>query len=168
MYHEASHNKILRTGHRMHLCVFSDSQNKRRLFLYSVSTRRFLCNLELCLLRGKNWIFKYNSGYMIKVSLPTNAQSNVFFLLCYMFRLRILAIVTGAQSHKDMSSVLQVGKYLRLADALTIRFLCLRNIVVPWWWQKYVAEKFSSVKNMSCAVVGKCMLYVEDNCSEYV
>ena len=36
----------------------------------------------------------------------------MFFLRCYMFRLRILTIVTEAQYYKEMSSVLQVGKYL--------------------------------------------------------
>jgi len=56
---------ILHSVHTVHLCVLWGSENKQRLFLYIALTYRvfFITGAE-CLLRGTDWVFIYNSGYM--------------------------------------------------------------------------------------------------------
>jgi hypothetical protein len=47
----------------VYLCVLCGSQNKQRLFPYTTLTDWFSNRQGVCLLRGTDWIFIYNSGY---------------------------------------------------------------------------------------------------------
>jgi hypothetical protein len=52
----------VRTGS---LCVLCGSENKQRLFPYTALTDWFFNNRDgVCLLRGTNWSFKCNTGYL--------------------------------------------------------------------------------------------------------
>jgi len=54
--------KNLRSAHTVFLCVLCGSENKQRLFPYTTVTGWF-CNRDgVCLLRGTDWVFIYNSG----------------------------------------------------------------------------------------------------------
>jgi len=47
----------------MYLCVLYGRQNKQRLFPYTALTDGFWYNRDgVCLLRGTDWVFKYDSG----------------------------------------------------------------------------------------------------------
>jgi hypothetical protein len=60
MYQHVWHSKILRSAHRVYLCILRGSQNKERLFLYTKLLTGFYNRDWVCLLRGTNWIFKYS------------------------------------------------------------------------------------------------------------
>jgi hypothetical protein len=42
IYHQLEHSKTLNSGHRSHLCVLYVSQNKQRLFSYTILNNWFL------------------------------------------------------------------------------------------------------------------------------
>jgi DNA-directed RNA polymerase subunit RPC12/RpoP len=56
-------NIILRSAHTVYLCVLCWSQNKQRLFPYTALTDWFDNRDGVCLLRGTDWVFKYNSTF---------------------------------------------------------------------------------------------------------
>jgi len=53
---------ILRSAHTVYLCVLCGSENKQRLFPYTTLTG-FYNQKGVCLLRGTDWIFIYNSTF---------------------------------------------------------------------------------------------------------
>jgi len=54
------------------MCGF---ENKQRLFPYTALTDWFFCNRDgVCLQRGTDWIFVYNSGYVLCVDLRTSSD----------------------------------------------------------------------------------------------
>ena len=53
--------KTLRHVHTVYLWILCGFQNKQRLFPYTELTGWFLNLGRVCLLRGTDWIFKYNS-----------------------------------------------------------------------------------------------------------
>jgi len=56
------------------LCVLCGSQNKQRLFPCTALTDWFVYNRDgVCLLRGTDCIFIYNSGYVFCVDLRTDS-----------------------------------------------------------------------------------------------
>ena len=70
-------NKNLRSAHTVYLCVLYGSQNKHQLFPYTALTDWFFYGRDgVCLLRGTDWIFKYNSG------LNENLRSAQTLYLC--------------------------------------------------------------------------------------
>jgi len=62
MYHQFNiqHSYFLPT--QLYLCVLCESQNKQRLFPYTTLTDCFYNREGECLLRGTDWVFKYESG----------------------------------------------------------------------------------------------------------
>jgi len=54
---------ILRSAHTVYLCVLCGSQNKQRLFHYASLTDWFYNLYGMCLLRGTDWVFIYNSTF---------------------------------------------------------------------------------------------------------
>ena len=54
---------ILRSVHTVYLCVLCGSQNKQRLLSYTALTEWFYNRDEVCLLRGTDWVFMYNSTF---------------------------------------------------------------------------------------------------------
>jgi len=54
---------ILRSAHTVYLCVLCGSENKQRLFFYTTLTDWFYNRDGVCLLRGRDWIFIYNSTF---------------------------------------------------------------------------------------------------------
>ena len=62
---------ILRSVHTLYLCVLCGSENKQRLLPYTTLT---FYNWEVvCLLRGTDWVFTFNSGYCYCLKLCTSA-----------------------------------------------------------------------------------------------
>ena len=56
---------ILRSAHTVYLCVLCGSENKQRLFSYTALTD-WICNWDgVCLLRGTDCIFIFNSDYLL-------------------------------------------------------------------------------------------------------
>jgi hypothetical protein len=55
-------NKYLRSAHTVYLYVLYGSQNKQRLFPYIALSAWFLKNRGVFLLRGTDWVLKYNTG----------------------------------------------------------------------------------------------------------
>ena len=55
-------NKYLRSAHTVYLCVLYGSQNKQRLFPYIALSAWLLKNRGVYLLRGTDWVLKYNTG----------------------------------------------------------------------------------------------------------
>ena len=55
---------VLHPAHRVHFWDSNGSQNKQRLLHYTALTDRFFIREKVCLLRGTDWVFKYNSGYL--------------------------------------------------------------------------------------------------------
>jgi len=54
------HSQILRSAHTVYSCVLCGSQNKQRLFPYTLLTDWFFYNRDgVCLLRGTDWVFMY-------------------------------------------------------------------------------------------------------------
>ena len=54
---------ILRFAHTVYLCVLCGSENKQRLFPYTAVTDSFCNRDRVCLVRGTDWIFIYNSTF---------------------------------------------------------------------------------------------------------
>ena len=54
---------ILRSAHTVYLCVLCGSENKQRLFPYTALTDWFYNWDGMCLLRGTDWVFIYNSTF---------------------------------------------------------------------------------------------------------
>ena len=52
---------ILRSAHIVYLCVLCGSENKKQLFSYTALTGLFYNWDGVCSLRGRNWVFMYNS-----------------------------------------------------------------------------------------------------------
>jgi len=71
---------ILRSAHTVYLCVLCGSENKQQLFPYTALTDWFYNREGVCLLRGTDWIFIYNSTfcphnvYVFCVDLRTNSN----------------------------------------------------------------------------------------------
>jgi hypothetical protein len=55
--------KILRSAHTTYLCVLYGSRNKQRLFPYTTLTDCFYNRDGVCLQRGTDWVFIYNSTF---------------------------------------------------------------------------------------------------------
>jgi len=55
------------------MCFVWTSEQTAIISLYSVDWLVFITEME-CLLRGTNWIFIYNSGYVFCVDLRTNSD----------------------------------------------------------------------------------------------
>ena len=55
-------NKNPRSAHTVYLCVLCGSENKQRLFPYTALTDWVHNRDGVCLLRGTDWVFIYNSG----------------------------------------------------------------------------------------------------------
>ena len=49
--------------HTVYLCVLCRSKNKQRLFPYTALTNWFYNRDRVCLLRGTDWVFIYNSTF---------------------------------------------------------------------------------------------------------
>ena len=62
MYHQFLHSTILHSAHTVYLRVLCGSENRQRLFPYTTLTG-FYNRDEVCLLRGTDWIFIYNSTF---------------------------------------------------------------------------------------------------------
>jgi len=54
---------ILRSAHRVYLCVLCGSENKQWLFPYTALTDCLYNRDGVCLLRGTDWVFIYNSAF---------------------------------------------------------------------------------------------------------
>ena len=54
---------ILRSAHTVYLCVLCGSENKQRLFPYTALTDWVYNRDGVCLLRGTDWVFIYNSMF---------------------------------------------------------------------------------------------------------
>jgi hypothetical protein len=63
MYHHVKHLQIVRSAHTVYLCVLRESESKQRLFPYTALTDWFYNREGVCLLRGTEWIFIYNSTF---------------------------------------------------------------------------------------------------------
>ena len=62
MYLRVQHSQIPRLVHIVYLRILYGSLKKQRLFAYTALTDWFYNRDGVCLLRGMDWIFKYNSG----------------------------------------------------------------------------------------------------------
>ena len=63
----------------MYFCVLCGSQNKQPLFPYTALTDWFYNRDAVCLLRGTDWVFIYNSGLN---KIPRSAHTVYFCVLC--------------------------------------------------------------------------------------
>jgi len=63
MYHRLQHSEILCSAHNAFICFAWISEQTAMISLYSINWLVFITDAE-CLLRGTDWIFKYNSGYV--------------------------------------------------------------------------------------------------------
>ena len=62
----------------MYLCVLCGSENKQRLFLYTALTDWFYNWDGECLLRGTDWVFKYNTAVFIAEENRIPSRTNPF------------------------------------------------------------------------------------------
>jgi len=62
MYHQFNIQQFYVLPTQLYLCVMYGSENKQRLLPYTALPAGFYNRDGVCLLRGTDWIFEYNSG----------------------------------------------------------------------------------------------------------
>jgi len=107
LHKEVSHSKILRSGHKMPLCILRRSRNKTRLFLHKNKLSSFYSRDGVYSLRVLQWAFSYNSGESTNQILPSN---------------KTLLFVTNLTS--------RVMRWMKLSIVLRHALYC--NLLHPW------------------------------------
>ena len=70
---DSKHPIILRSPHTVYLCFVWIWEQTAVITLYSINWLVFI-TYTVCLLRGTDWVFIYNSGYVFCVDLRTNSD----------------------------------------------------------------------------------------------
>ena len=76
--HQVRRSQTLRSAHSIYLCVLCESQNKQRLFPYTALIDWFCIRDRVCLLRGTDWVFIYNSD-VLKVQWSLSVPPGLTF-----------------------------------------------------------------------------------------
>ena len=149
MYHQIWRLKILHFAHAVWLCVLFGYQNKAIRSPYSIDWPDFYNREGVCLLRGTDWIFIYNSKFCPHSAFMCFVWISEQTAITSLYNINWLVFVTETEC---VYCAARTGSfYIILRSAPHSVFMCF-----VWIWEQTTIISLYSINWLVC--ITECLL----------